>query len=535
METRWNGWGDSTTYYALPEAALIYLKQFLGHLSTWPDASLDKVYTQVPSSRLTKFSQIDTSVETRVRHARGQSLPDWLSLRSGMISTFPDGVAFPQHPEEITNLLKLAITQNWKVIPYGGGTSVVGHINPPTSETPVLTISMAKLNRLLNIDLESHLAVFEAGVRGPKLEDQLASYGFTLGHYPQSFEYSTLGGWIATRSSGQQSFYYGRIEDIFAGGSVITPLGTLQMHPVPASAAGPDIRQLVLGSEGRLGIITQAIVRIRPMPEAEGFFGVFFPDWSTGINAVREIAQSDLSVSMLRLSNSIETETTLILSGKGKLIDYANQGLRILGYSDSRCLLIFGLTGTRNMVSRTRRDVEAICRQHKGLPTGSYIGKIWSKNRFRTPYLRNSLWDTGIAIDTLETAVPWSQVKSSADSIQASIHKAAEELGEKVLVFAHLSHIYSDGASIYITYLFRRKQNPEETLELWNAMKKLASEEILAHRGTISHQHGVGVDHAKYIPIEKGQVGTRLLSAVLRELDPKKVLNPESLLPVLIE
>lgn len=407
----------------------------------------------------------------------------------------------------------------------------MGHINPPAGGPPVLTLSLAELNRLLDLDDTSRLATFEAGVQGPHLEAQLAEHGYTLGHFPQSHELSTLGGWIATRSSGQQSYYYGRIEDLFAGGIVEMPGQTLTLPPLPASAAGPDLRQLVLGSEGRLGIITEATVRVRPLPEIERFYGLFFPDWESGLQAVRAIAQSDLPLSMLRLSNAQETQTTLILSGKPQLVSLAERGLGWLGYADTRCLLIYGLTGDADLVRSGRRGVEALCRQQRGLGVGTYIGKTWQKSRFRTPYLRNSLWELGVAIDTLETALPWSRVAEAARSIQDSLTKAAARLDERVLVFAHLSHHYPDGASIYVTFLFRRFSDPDQTLELWQAMKRAASQEIVRLGGTISHQHGVGVDHAAYLQAEKSPAGIQLLHTLFAAVDPARMLNPGKLLP----
>ena len=198
---------------------------------------------------------------------------------------------------------------------------MVGHINAPRSDVPVLTLSLEKMTRLLDLDETSRVANFEAGVSGPELERLLHQRGYTLGHFPQSHEYSTLGGWIATRSSGQQSYYYGRIEQLFAGGRMETPLGTLDLPHFPASAAGIDVREMVLGSEGRMGVITSAKVRVSPLPETEEFYGVFFPSWEQGTDAVRQIAQERMLVSMLRLSNPVETETTLILSGKSWVPD----------------------------------------------------------------------------------------------------------------------------------------------------------------------------------------------------------------------
>ncbi len=407
---RWNGWGNVNTDYPVPPSGLDYLTNALGKLDVIPDASKESVLGAVPESRLPVNPLVDVSPETRLTHARGQSMRDWVELRHGRVDTFPDGVAFPESDEDVRGLLKFASEARACVIPYGGGTSVVGHITPPRTHAPVLTLSLEKMTRLLDLDEISCLATFQAGVAGPQLEELLKGRGYTLGHFPQSFEYSTLGGWIVTRSSGQQSYRYGKIEQLFAGGIIETPKGQMEMKPVPASAAGPDLREMVLGSEGRLGVITQAKVRVRKVPEAEAFFGVFFPSWEQGSEAVREIVQNELPVSMLRLSNPLETETTLILSGKS-WVGMADQGLRMIGYGDTRCLLVFGVTGSTRLFRRTRRETSALCRRFGGLFVGTIVGHTWEKSRFRSPYLRNTLWERGVAIDTLETALPWSQVQ----------------------------------------------------------------------------------------------------------------------------
>jgi len=526
---RWNGWGNIRTDYPLPEVGLDYLKGKLGKLEPLVDSSMESILSTLPASRLPAHPLISTDPETRLRHTCGQSLPDWVALSSGRIEAFSDGVAFPEDTEDVGDLLRFARASSLRVIPYGGGTSVVGHINPLPGDSPVLTLSLEKLNRLIDLDEVSHLATFEAGVAGPYLEAQLKDHGYTLGHYPQSFEYSTLGGWIATRSSGQQSYHYGRIEQLFAGGQVETPMGTLELPSFPASAAGPDIRELVLGSEGRLGVITHAQVRVRALPEAEAFYGVFFPSWEQGSAAVRTIAQNEIPVSMLRLSNPKETETTLILSGKS-WVDLADRGLRLFGQGDERCLLIFGATGSPSHVRRTRSAAKSICRSFGGLFVGTIVGHTWEKSRFLSPYLRNTLWVQGVAVDTLETALPWAQVAAASQAIPGSILEAAEKFGEQVLVMTHLSHVYRDGASIYTTYLFRRCADPDLLLDRWGVMKSAASREIQAHGGTISHQHGVGMDHAPYLPAEKGELGMAAIRSLCKTFDPQGMMNPGKLL-----
>jgi alkyldihydroxyacetonephosphate synthase len=525
---RWNGWGNVKIDYPVPASARAYLANLFGMLHPQPDATYEAVLKSIPASRLPAQPLVDTSVEARLTHARGQSLPDWVALRSGRIDFFPDGVAFPQAEEDVRALIAFATKTGARVIPYGGGTSVTGHINPSKSDLPLLTLSMERMTRLLDLDEFGRTATFETGVTGPELENSLAKHGYTLGHFPQSHEYSTLGGWIATRSSGQQSYKYGRIEQLFAGGRMETPRGSIVLPHFPASAAGPDIKEMILGSEGRMGIITQAKVKIRRIPEVEQFNGVFFPSWEQGAEAVRLIAQEEIPVSMLRLSNPQETETTLILSGK-RWIGVADKGLRLIGFGGRRCLLVFGVTGSSAHVRRTRAQASSICRGFGGLFVGTLVGNAWEQSRFYSPYLRNTLWDLGVAIDTLETAIPWPKVMEASKAIPASILEAAHKSGEHVLAFAHLSHVYRDGASIYTTFLFRRPTDPDIFLNRWQEMKQSASLTIQQNGGTITHQHGVGTDHAPYLPAEKGALGMDAIRALCKSFDPDGMMNPGKL------
>lgn len=527
---RWNGWGYESVLYPLPNSAKRYLESQTGIGLPLEDASLAEALSGVPDSRLPEHALISRLPVDRLLHARGQSLPDWIALRSGRIQHFPDGVAFPLDVSAVKTLMDFSRQTGTILIPYGGGTSVVGHINPQPSEAPVLTVDLSKMDQLVELDEISQLATFEAGITGPEIENQLHGRGFTLGHYPQSFEFSTLGGWVATRSSGQQSYHYGRIESLFAGGQLQTFQGDLEMPVHPASAAGPDLKQFILGSEGRFGILTRATVRIQRIPETESFHAAFFHDWDTGSQAVREIAQEGVPVSMLRLSNALETATTLALSGKDELVMWAGRGLDLLKYDDQRCLLIFGLTGSRSLTRYAHRQAIRIIRSHAGLPTGTLIGRMWRKSRFLSPYLRNTLWEQGYALDTLETALPWSGIPHCARDVLRSLQDGLADAGEKVLAFAHLSHVYRDGASLYVTYLYRRAQDPDETLRRWQVLKSAASQIIVQRQGTISHQHGVGFDHAPYLGAETGAVGKDTLTAVRDLLDPQGLLNPGKLL-----
>jgi len=527
----WNGWGDEAIHYPVPAGGAAFLGARIGSAQAGPDATLEACLGSVPASQLVDNDLVSSEPRTRLMHARGQSLPDLIATRSGQIDVFPDGVARPRDEAEVRALYAFAHKSGARLIPWGGGTSVVGHVNPRRQDAPVVTVDLALLDRLVDLDEHSRLATFEAGVTGPHLEAQLAAKGYTLGHFPQSFEYSTLGGWIATRSSGQQSYHYGRIEDLFAGGRVQTPVGTMDLPTLPATAAGPDLRQLILGSEGRLGIVTRACMRVRPIAQVESFHGIFFPDWQSGCDAVRTIAQAGIGVSMLRLSDPDETETQLALAGLPRVMPWVSRGLRLVGYGDTRCILMLGLTGDPGSTAEARSRAFEICRKQGGFVSGTLLGKKWEHNRFRAPYLRNTLWQAGYAIDTLETAVPWSAVDATAIAVKTALRTGLHAANERVHAFAHLSHLYPDGASIYTTYVFRRGATAEETMERWRQLKGAASQAIVAHHGTISHQHGVGIDHLPYLEAEKGALGMQVLEAARKSLDPDGILNPGKLLP----
>ncbi len=527
---RWNGWGQDTTDYPLPEPAADYLTQLIGPGSIAPDATQEQTLASVPASRLAPDPLVSLEPADRLRHACGHSLPDWVAIRSGTLRTFPDAVIYAGNEADVRSAFSLCRRRGAALIPYGGGTSVVGHINPLPDGQPTVTLDLSRLCRLQTLDETNHVAAFEAGISGPDLEAQLAARGYTLGHFPQSFEFSTLGGWVATRSCGQQSYYYGRIEDLFCGGHVEAPTGAFDLPDLPASAAGPDVRQLLLGSEGRMGVITRAHVRVRRIPETETFYGVFFHDWASGAAAVREMAQSGLPVSMMRLSDAQETETTLALAGKPDLTRWADRGLRLAGYAGERSLLILGITGELRRARQTLRHATHVCREHGGLFPIGMIGHLWQKSRFLTPYLRNTLWERGYTLDTVETALPWAHALDAAHTIQQTLRSAFTAHNLRLLVFTHLSHIYADGASVYTTFIFPRAGGPEETVAAWRSAKTAVSRAIIHLGGTISHQHGVGLDHAPFLEAEKGASGIAALRAAFRTYDPDGMLNPGKLL-----
>ena len=524
---RWNGWGDERVALDLPENARAYLERTLGAPQPHRDAAFDDAVAAAPPSRLPPHPLVAVAPAVRVRHARGQSLPDWLALRFGRIDAIPDGVAFPESAADIRSLYDYGRAAGASIIPYGGGTSVAGHVNPIAGAIPVLTVSLARMRALLDLDARSMLATFGAGVAGPDLEAQLRVHGFTLGHFPQSFEYSTLGGWIATRSSGQQSLHYGRIESLFAGGRIETPAGTLDVPAFPASAAGIDVRELVLGSEGRAGIVTEATVRISRLPARETFAGIFFPDWASARDCVMALAQAGTALSMLRLANPMETFVTLELAGGGPAVRALERYLAVRGAGDGKCLLIAGASGNERAAGAAWRELRSTARRHRGVYAGRALGERWRRNRFRGVYVRNALWDLGYAVDTLETAVDWPRVDATMHAIEAAATGGFGE--EPVLGYSHLSHVYAEGSSVYSTFLFRIAPDYEANVERWSRFKRAVSEAIVANGATITHQHGIGLDHKPYLPAEKGALGIGAMRALFQFFDPGGMMNPGKL------
>jgi alkyldihydroxyacetonephosphate synthase len=527
---RWNGWGDESIEFALHAHALAFLVQRIGAGRPVTDAGLAQARAQIGASRLPEHVLIDTSPEVRLRNALGQSLPDWLRLRYGVIGRAPDGVAYPQSAQDVRELLAYATQHGAALIPQGGGTSVAGHLTAP-SGMPSVAVNMTRMRQLLYLDTESQLATFGAGVFGPDLEAQLRARGYTLGHFPQSFEYSTLGGWIVTRSSGQQSLKYGRIEQMFRGGSMETPSGTLHLPTFPATAAGPDLREMVLGSEGRMGILTEATVRVTPAPEYEAFHAVFFPNWHAAETAVRQVVQAGLSLSMLRLSNPLETTTMLALAGHKKMISLLEGYLSLRGCKGEKCMLMIGVSGRKSLARVALREALVLTLPHGGVHVGRTMGEKWKQNRFRNVYLRNAAWQHGYAIDTVETAVDWPRVEIMMRALEAAGTAALGQYGEQVHAYTHLSHLYAQGASVYTTFVYRLAGDYEADLARWKSLKKAASMAIVDNGGTISHQHGVGSDHAPYLAAEKGWLGMSTLRAVFAHVDPQQIMNPGKLAP----
>ncbi|TMD30281.1 MAG: FAD-binding oxidoreductase [Chloroflexi bacterium] len=528
---RWNGWGDEGVSVPVAPEALVHLERLIGPGRSQPDASLEETLARLPASRLSVSDPLlSTEPAERLRHARGQSLPDWIALRSGRLDWAPDAVAHPSGLDDIRALFRLAAADGTALIPYGGGTSVAGHLTARPGGPPTIAVALDRMSGLGRFDERSGLATFGPGTIGPRLEAELGAHGRTLGHFPQSYEASTIGGWVATRSSGQQSLRYGRIESLFAGGHLEAPAGGLALAPFPASAAGPDLRQLVLGSEGRLGIVTEVTVRTSPRPAHEGFLAAFLPDFAHGLAVARALADERAPLSMIRVSTAEETATLLAAGGRRRGLRAYLRYLGLRGIGSERCMLIAGVTGDDRTVRAATDALHQAVRDQRGVIGPAGFGRAWAADRFRSAYQRNGLWDAGYAVDTVETASTWDHVPAIVAGVTGALRDGLAADGERVHAFSHASHVYPSGSSVYTTYLFRLADDPDETLRRWRILKAAASRAIVEGGGTISHQHGVGRDHASYLPAEIGPLGIAVLADAARRFDPGGLMNRGALL-----
>lgn len=472
----------------------------------------------------------------RLFHALGKSYWDVVRLHRGDVPAAPDAVVYPVDAEEIVNLLAFAREHHLAVVPYGGGSSVVGGVEASAGKVAkaVLTLDMTLMRALISIDEVSQMATFQAGIYGPELEDILQERGYTLGHFPQSFEFSTLGGWIAARGSGQQSNRYGAAQKWLCSATLVTPHGVLETSPFPGSSTGPHVNAIIAGSEGAFGVITEATVRIHKLPAVRDYRGFLFKNFELGVHAIRHMIQDETPTAMIRLSDAPETKFFGAFKKLGKestmTQQVAKQVLSWGGFhSEGQCLMLIGLEGDRDQVLHAQAQSHAACLSQGAIPLGSKTGHDWYSSRFEMPYVRRILMEHGFGVDTMETSTTWANVHHLHEVVAQVLHDAIEQRGVCGMVLTHISHCYKTGASIYFTYVFSR--DVEDELAQWQEIKRAASDAIHEHGGTISHHHGVGLDHTPWMQSEKGDVGMALLRAAKRGVDPYGVMNPGKLIP----
>ncbi len=517
----WAAWGEPVP---LPDQTRALLAGFLG-ADLRPSPSVAEQDVALPPSRLPAAArgalasavgggQVHDDRAARLRCAGGKSTTDLLRRRAGDAGA-PDAVVTPGSHEEVLAVLAAASEHRVAVVPFGGGTSVTGGVEPVRGEfAAVIALDLRRLDALTRLDTESLTATLQAGLRGPEAEELLGRHGLTLGHLPQSFEHATIGGFAATRSAGQASAGYGRFDDMVLAIRAATPRGTFEAGGLaPASAAGPDLRQLLLGSEGTLGVITEVTVRVRPRPETVLDEAWSFAGFGSGVAALRAISQSGGSMpATVRLND--ETETAILgLTG----------GPQIAG-----CLAITSYEGTAAEVEARQRAAARVLAGHGGAPLGPGPVAAWRESRFAAPRLRDALLDAGVLAETLETATRWANLAGLHAAVSAALAGSLTAAGTPPVLTCHVSHIYPSGASLYYTVVAAQAGDP---VRQWSAAKSAAGDAIMSHGGTITHHHAVGTDHLPWMRAEIGDLGAEVLRAVKAVLDPAGVLNPGKLIP----
>ena len=534
-DAKWWGWGDPAVEPSLDDEALGVLRERIGELEPWPLARELGSFA-LPSAENLPQALIDavgegnvfTDDENRLRHSTGRGFVDLARLRNGALEAAPDAVVMPRDAEALRRVIDLCAGEGIAVVPFGGGTSVVGGVEPIRgSHGRLVSLDLGAL-RDVEVDERSLTARLGAGLRGPEAEAELGRQGLTLGHFPQSFEYATIGGFAATRSAGQASSGYGRFDALVSSVRLLAPTGELSTLETPHTAAGPALREVAIGSEGVLGVIPDVTVRVRPTPQARRYEAWIAESFEAGAEIVRTLAQGPGLPEIIRVSDEEETEGTLALSGprglSGRLFD------RYLGVRGRRggALLIVGFEGDVESAARRRALTVRALRAGGAAYLGQAAGRAWEHGRYQGPYLRDTLMGMGAMVETLETSHTWSRCGELHEVVRAAIRTALAEQGTPGLVFCHLSHAYADGASLYFTFISRARRGAE--IEQWAAVKRAACEAIVAHGGTITHHHAIGRDHTPYMEAEVGNSGIEVLRAVKEQLDPTGIMNPGKLL-----
>lgn len=525
---KWNAWGDPAAARPLSGGIRSLLKQALG----LEDSTEVELRPEQVTLRPCALSQADrdglaalvgaeffrTADHDRLLHAGGKSTPDLLRRKDTGVQDAPDAVLLPGDEDAIAGVLRYCSDHAIAVVPFGGGTSVTGGLDPARGRfTAVISLDLRRFDELHHLDDVSGIAELGAGLSGPEAERLLGQQGFSLGHFPQSFEYATIGGFAATRSSGQDSAGYGRFDDMVVGLRMITPAGVWDLGRVAASAAGPDLRQIAIGSEGVLGVITRVRLRVHPAPETTRYEAWSFPDFATGVEALRAVTQTGTGPTVVRLSDEAETGVSLATH-------------ELIGENDSTggCLGLTLFEGTGAHTESRHAETRALIAAHGGTSLGADPAQSWEHGRFSAPYLRDSLLAAGALCETLETATDWSNIAALKAAVTEALTSALAESGTPALVMCHISHVYPSGASLYFTVVAGQRGNP---LEQWLAAKKAACDAIMATGGTITHHHAVGSDHRPWMRDEVGDLGVQVLRAIKASLDPAGILNPGKLIP----
>lgn len=549
---KWWGWGlDDVSFRHDNKPAFAPLardKIGLDLATAQPGPEPDLSRLQVPASQLPGDVRAALAAvvgeenllledEFRVLHSFGRSLPDLVRVRAGDYERLVDAVVYPASEEEVEQILRIVLEKDLVLIPYGGGSCISGSVTPdPAERRPVVTMNMGRMDRVVEIDETAGLARVEAGVYGPDLEEQLQERGWTMGHFPDSFAYSTLGGWAATRSSGMQSDKYGDIEDIVRGLRVVHPRGVIVTKAIPGRDSGPSLHELLLGSEGRLGVISECTVQVHRVAPVRQVIAYMYPDWEHGIRGMHAIARSEVTPTFTRLSDGPETEFSLAMvkepsSTKGKVAAKVQETLfaylRSKGWQTQgeMCISYVCFEGTKERVDREKALVKKIVARNGGITLGAGPGAIYDQKKFDTPYLRDFLMSYQVFGDVCDTGASWSRINEVHSTVYDAFYAQRREVGKPGFMFCHMSHSYHAGACLYFTFAI--PYDSEETaLEEYYGAKNRVQQAFVDHGSTVSHHHAVGTEHQPWIEEDITPLGAEVIRGVFAQNDPGRNLNP---------
>ena len=482
-----------------------------------------------------RADQICDSRHERLVHAYGKGIRDLFRMRRGMAEGAPDLVLYPENEHDVLMTIRAAADHDVVVIPFGGGSNIAGCLERNETRRMVVSLDMRRMRRVLAVDTESLTARIEAGAFGPDLEEQLNGCGLTLGHFPDSFLHSTLGGWIATRSAGMQSDKYGKIEDMVIALRMVTPGGILATRTVPKASSGIDVNHLCIGSEGTLGVITEATMQVHPRPGSHRTHGYLFRDFEAGIAAMHECVRKECVPSMMRLNDPDKTALSLAFkppsSRLSQTISKVMKGyLRVKGFDFARtCLMLTTFEGSQDSVARQHSRVNAIYRRFGGVDLGASSGKSFESTKYDFPHIRDFLLDRGITSDVSETSTVWSNLVSLYRATTSATRDAIAESGVKPWVGCHISHTYHCGASLYLTFALSQRDGHE--MRQYLHAKRAAQQSFIDHGATLSHHHAVGTEHLPWLTDDISSVGVMAIAAIKTGLDPGNVMNPGRLRP----
>lgn len=546
---KWWGWGDEDKLFDIESKPALwpYIKQAVNlndEVSDTPPVNINNIAlppARIQNEFLAALHSIPDLIiqmddQQRLLHAYGKSLRDLWRIRQGILASVPDCVCYPANEDHVLKIMEAASKYNVVIVPFGGGTNIAGCLEVrETRMRMVVSLDMQAMNKVESIDAQSLVAVVQPGIFGPALELALNEAGVTLGHFPDSFEYSTLGGWVATRSAGMQSDQYGKIEDMVIGLRIVTPQGTIATRQVPKSSNGIDIKHICIGSEGILGVITQITLQVHPVPEKKLFYGYLFQEFAEGIAAIEKANRLKCAPSMTRLNDPDKTGLSFAYKSKSnffnnivtKLFKWYLTYIKKIDLSHC-CLMLVAFEGSEAEIAKKKQKLDAVYASFGGVSLGSSPGESFEKGKYDFPYLRDFALDKGIIADVSETSTLWSNVLPLYENTLNAIQNSLQDKGIKVWCGCHVSHTYHSGASLYFTFAFREPSS--KAIEYYDIVKKTAEDAFMQQGATLSHHHAVGYEHMPWLAQDITQTGIEILKGIKKSVDPSSIMNPGKLI-----